>query len=171
MNLKLKILSGILAGGMLFSFVPSIFAENDLHDIQIVEEYISHISDIQDVWNAYFYLAGRYINCSYDTVGLTKMYNVLLDLKNKIQELNFEDLTLEGYMDALFCVHGACLREYCGLFEDANAEWRIAFLRYTSGCICKASERSIRLGFEKIRDYCWERIYYCMQCKPSRKCS
>lgn len=171
MNLKLKILSGILAGGMLFSFVPSIFAENDLHDIQIVEEYISHISDIQDVWNAYFYLAGRYINCSYDTVGLTKMYNVLLDLKNKIQELNFEDLTLEGYMDALFCVHGACLREYCGLFEDANAEWRIAFLRYTSGCICKASEPSIRLGFEKIRDYCWERIYYCMQCKPSRKCS
>lgn len=165
MNLKLKILSGILAGGMLFSFVPSTAAESNLHDIQIVEEYVSYISDVEDVWRAYFYLARKYVDCSYDTVRLTKMYGVLLDLKNKIQKSNFRDRTLEEYVNALFFVHEACLKEYCGLFEDARIEWQVAFLKYTSGCICKESEPSIKSCLEKIRCYCWERMHYCAQHK------
>lgn len=54
MNLKIRILSGILAGSMLCSFVPVKAIGDEPTDINIVEEYMSYMYNANDVWAAFF---------------------------------------------------------------------------------------------------------------------
>ena len=68
MNLKIRILSGILAGSMLCSFVPVKAIGDEPTDINIVEEYMSYVDSTNDVWAAFFYLAGKHMSSIYGTV-------------------------------------------------------------------------------------------------------
>lgn len=168
MNLKIRILSGILAGSMLCSFVPVKAIGDEPTDINIVEEYMSYMYNANDVWAAFFYLAGKHMSCIYGTVGSTKLYNVLVDLKIKMQGINFSDKILEESVDGLFCIHEARFKEYCGLFEDAQISYETALSKYTS-LVSRESRLNIKSCLEEIKCFCEERAYYCGGRKTSNE--
>lgn len=167
MELRIKVLSGILAAGMFFPCL-AVKAEDEYsaeaeNIIQKIEKNVGVMSySTRYAWDAYMGITRGYIKYSLSRETLTQFYNALLKLEQNVQRMPIINSNLMNAIYALYSCYSAFYEETCTNYDIAHDKWERTLKMYSSLSLEMKDTRYFNI-FNFMINYCKSRMKVCSE--------